>query len=74
MKASGAGEEIWSRFPANILAVDAASVLQTAQKYLSQPLLTVIAGSRELCREALAEFDEVEIFDARGQYLETLKK
>jgi hypothetical protein len=37
-------------------------------------MVVVIAGSRELCREALAEFEEVEFFDARGQSIETIKK
>jgi len=74
MKAAGAGEELWSRFPANVLEVDSDRILQAAQKYLSQPFVVVIAGSRNLCRDGLAEFDEVEIFDARGQLLETIKK
>ncbi|MCX6565529.1 MAG: pitrilysin family protein [Candidatus Aminicenantes bacterium] len=74
MKAAGAGEELWSRFPENMLEVDSDRILQTAQKYLSQPFVVVIAGSGKLCRDGLAEFDEVEIFDARGQLLETIKK
>ncbi len=73
MKATGAGDEIWARFAENVIAIDAARILQTAQKFLTQPMVVVIAGSRELCREALAEFEEVEFFDARGQYIETIK-
>jgi len=74
MRAAGAGEELWSRFMANAMEVDAERVLQAAQKYLSQPFLVVIAGSRTASRESLAEFDEVEIYDARGQWMETIRK
>jgi len=41
---------------------------------LSQPFIVVIAGSRAACRESLADFDEVEIYDARGQWIETIRK
>ncbi|MHB8054795.1 MAG: M16 family metallopeptidase [Candidatus Aminicenantales bacterium] len=74
LKASGEGEELWSRFPENVLEVDPDRVLKAAQKYLSQPFVVVIAGPRERCRDDLAEFDEVDMFDARGQYLETIRK
>jgi len=74
MKASGAGEELWTRFPANVMEVDAERILQAAQKYLSQPFIVVIAGSFRVCREALTEFEEVEVYDTRGQLLETIKK
>ncbi len=74
MRAAGAGEELWSRFMANAMEVDAERELQAAQKYLSQPFIVVIAGSRAACRESLADFDEVEIYDARGQWIETIRK
>ena len=74
MKAAGAGEELWSRFPANVMEVDSDRILQTAQKFLIQPFVVVIAGSLKSCREELTEFDEVEIFDARGQLLEMIRK
>ncbi len=74
LKATGDGEELWSRFSENVLEVDPDRVLKAAQKYLSQPFVVVIAGPRDICRDQLAEFDEVDMFDARGQFLETIKK
>jgi hypothetical protein len=72
--ASGAGEELWARFPEFVLDVDAERILLTAQKYLTQPFLIVIAGSREQCWEALSEFETVEIYDAKGQLKSTNRK
>jgi zinc protease len=74
LKASGAGNELWGRFPELILEVDAERILQTAQKYLTQPFLVVIAGSREQCWEPLSEFETVEIYDAKGQLKSTNRK
>lgn len=74
IKATGAGDELWSRYAENVIGIEADRIRQTAQKFLTQPLLVVIAGSRELCRDSLAEFDEVDMYDARGQFIETIKK
>ena len=74
LKAAGEGEDLWSRFPENVLDVDSGRVLQAARKYLSQPFIVVIAGPRERCREELAQFEDVDIFDVRGQLLETIRK
>jgi zinc protease len=74
MKATGAGDELWSRFAENVIGLDAAGVLQTARKYLNQPMVVVMSGSLELCRGALADFDEVDVLDARGQHVETIRR
>lgn len=74
VKASGGGEELWSRFSGNVLEVDAGRVLQAAKKYLSQPFIVVIAGPRERCWEELAQFEEVDVFDVRGQLVESIRK
>ncbi|MBN1939401.1 MAG: insulinase family protein [Candidatus Aminicenantes bacterium] len=74
MKATGAGDEIWSRFAENVIGIDSDGIFQGAKKFLAQPLVVVMAGSLKLCRESLAEFEEVEILDARGQSIETIRR
>jgi zinc protease len=67
--ALGGVEDRWSRYYEAVIGVD---VERTSA--LGQPFCVVIAGAKAACLDRLAEFETVEIFEAKGQYLSTLTK
>lgn len=69
IKALNLGEEHWSKYNENIMAVNPETVFEMARKY---PLLTpvvVIAGNSDIIIDQFRGKEEVEVFDQRGTSL-----
>jgi zinc protease len=71
IKAAGWGNEAWTGYYEQTWSVGAERIAEIARQRLTSPFLIVIAGDRAVCDERLIEFDLVEYYDARGQFLYT---
>ena len=69
IEAVGWGPEAWNRYYEPMWLVGPERVAETAARSLQSRLIVVIAGSKKDCDERLAEFETVEYYDAKGQYL-----
>ncbi|UCC41312.1 MAG: insulinase family protein [Candidatus Aminicenantes bacterium] len=74
IKVFNLGEEHWSKYYENIMFINSKKVFETAQKY---PLLTsvvVIVGDKDVMLDYVLEFDEVDMYDIKGNLLQSFKK
>lgn len=67
-------DNFWSRYIENIMVVGAENVREAARKYLSNKPLIVIVGKFNPEFDYLKEFDNIEIYDAKGQFQFKLQK
>ena len=67
--ANDAGDEFWSRYYDQVIAVGPESVFTTAQAVLTTPFVTIIAGDKAALTNRLAGLDEAyDVFDNRGRF------
>ncbi|MGB4704427.1 MAG: pitrilysin family protein [Candidatus Saccharicenans sp.] len=66
--------DFWTRYFQNIMLVDVDSVREVARKYLSTRPLVVIAGEATRTLDYLKDFDKIEVYNRKGQFLGVLEK
>ncbi|MDD8027261.1 MAG: pitrilysin family protein, partial [Acidobacteriota bacterium] len=71
IKAAGWGDEAWNSYYEQTMTVGPDRIADIARQRMTSPFLIVIAGDRALCDARLVEFDLVEFYDAKGQFLYT---
>jgi zinc protease len=72
-QAENSRNELWTNYCEQVMLVSAESVFASAQKYLLQPFLIVIAGDKSVLSDRLAEFEAFDVYDNQGQFLYTVK-
>lgn len=74
IKAFNLGENHWSKYYENIMFTNSKKVFETAQRY---PLLTsvvVIVGDKNVIIDHVMEFDEIDMYDIKGNLVQSFKK
>ncbi len=64
----------WNRWSENILTLEANRVSDIAHKYFDLPFSTVVVGDIRLVDNFLQNFDQIRVFDRKGQFLYTISK
>jgi zinc protease len=70
-----AGDELWTRYYEQVIAVSPESAFAAAQFLLSAPFVTVIAGDKSTLAKYLVQLEDgYDVFDSQGRFLNRVTK
>lgn len=67
-------QDFWNKYYENIMLVSAEKVKEVARKYFSNQPLVVIAGDLNSALDYLKDFEKIEIYNRKGQFIATFQK
>lgn len=74
IKAFNLGENHWSKYYENIMFTNSKKVFDTAQRYPFLTSVVVIVGDINVIIDHVMEFDEIHMYDIKGNLLQSFRK
>jgi zinc protease len=74
IKAFNLGENHWSKYYENIMFTNSEMVFETAQRYPLLASAVVIVGDKNVIIDHVMDFDEIDMYDIKGNLLQSFKK
>ena len=68
------GEEHWIKYHESIQLINSKRVFEIAQKYSLLPPVVVIVGDKNILLDQPIEFEELEVYNSKGELQYTIKK
>ncbi len=72
IKALNLGEEYWEKYYDNIMLINSEKTFEMARTYtLLSPVVVIVGDSRKII-DHIQEFEEIEIYDSKGNLLQKM--